>query len=314
MNHWQLGRNEIPSALWIYSSFDALAWLGKKKWIPLFLSLVNRVLDIFPQLQTWILKKPHRLLQLEHELPRLITIVDWLLHHPKPNIYLRQLSLPAIDTKFIEHHQKVLSEWFDLCLPEYAINKEMSATHHFALRYGFLEKPQLVRFRILDKSLYLHGLSDLSITTEAFTFLDLPVKTVFVIENDINALTFPDYPNALILFGCGYGFDFLSLTHWLNEKQVFYWGDIDTHGFAILNQFRKAIPNAQSLLMNEQTLLHHRAHWTKEAKPRTAALTHLYPVELNLYKALQENHFGEQVRLEQEYINYEYMLKQSIHL
>ena len=80
----------------------------------------------------------------------------------------------------------------------------------FAIRYGFLDKPELIRFRILDPSLYLHNLSDITITTQDFARLNLPVETVFVTENDINALTFPGYYKAIVLFGRGYGFDFLA--------------------------------------------------------------------------------------------------------
>ena len=29
---------------------------------------------------------------------------------------------------------------------------------------------------------------------------------------------------------------------WLLEKEIYYWGDIDTHGFAIFNQLRGFLP------------------------------------------------------------------------
>ncbi len=40
----------------------------------------------------------------------------------------------------------------------------------------------------------------------------------------------------MVLFGSGYGFEFLSNVLWLAKLNIYYWGDIDTHGFAILNQ------------------------------------------------------------------------------
>ncbi|MGI6299138.1 MAG: Wadjet anti-phage system protein JetD domain-containing protein [Saccharofermentanales bacterium] len=42
-----------------------------------------------------------------------------------------------------------------------------------------------------------------------------------------------------MIFGAGYGFDHLASASWLNQKDIYYWGDIDTHGFAILNQLRR---------------------------------------------------------------------------
>jgi hypothetical protein len=36
---------------------------------------------------------------------------------------------------------------------------------------------------------------------------------------------------------------------------VLYWGDLDTHGFAILDELRAHCPHAESLLMNRATFL-----------------------------------------------------------
>lgn len=64
-------------------------------------------------------------------------------------------------------------------------------------------------------------------------------------------------PRAMVIFGAGYGFDNLAEARWLGMLEIHYWGDIDTHGFAILNQLRKYFPHAQSLLMDRETLLAH---------------------------------------------------------
>lgn len=161
INHRQLGRNRLPVALLIHSAEAAAAWLGKKRKLQIFLALANQLLNRFPKLQPWVLKKPHLLIENIGNLQGLMAVVEWLEQNPKPNKYLRQLNLPGIDTKFIERHKKLLSEWLDLMLPAEAINSHSN----FAVRYGFLDKPELIRVRILDPSLYLHNLSDLTITT-----------------------------------------------------------------------------------------------------------------------------------------------------
>jgi hypothetical protein len=48
---------------------------------------------------------------------------------------------------------------------------------------------------------------------------------------------------------------------WLRECEVLYWGDIDTHGFRILDQLRAVHPHVESVLMDEETLLAHRDAW-----------------------------------------------------
>lgn len=304
INHRQLGRNKIPVAIILPSLGDAIRWLNKSKEAQLFGKLATHLLEIFPVLEPWVLKNPHNLLQNKENIPRFIAIIKWVSANPRPGIYLRQITLPGIDTKFFEQHKKTLAEWLDLQLPAEGIDPEQRGLSRFEARFGFKEKPVQVRFRILDRALYLCGLSDLTLTSDEFCALNLPVKTIFITENDINGLAFPDYPNSIVIFGRGYGFDFLHHAQWLKDKKVYYWGDIDTHGFAILNQCRHALPQVQSMLMNEDTLLSHKEHWTCENRGSIAQLKLLTADELRLYQALQNNEFGSNVRLEQEFVNY----------
>jgi hypothetical protein len=44
----------------------------------------------------------------------------------------------------------------------------------------------------------------------------------------------------------------------VQEVDVHYWGDLDTHGFAILHSLRAWLPQTQSFLMDRQTLAEHR--------------------------------------------------------
>ena len=83
-----------------------------------------------------------------------------------------------------------------------------------------------------------------------------------------------------------------------------YWGDIDTHGFAMLDKLRSRFPTAQSLLMDEATLLAHRALWVREERPFIGALTQLSEAEGRLFEDLKTNRFADRVRLEQERITY----------
>ena len=44
----------------------------------------------------------------------------------------------------------------------------------------------------------------------------------------------------MVIFGAGYGFEMLAgADWWLQVVGFIYWGDIDTHGFAILDQLRR---------------------------------------------------------------------------
>lgn len=311
INHRIIGTNEIPAAIWIDTLEDALALLGKRRAADQFAALVELTVDKQPELIPWLTRRPLRALELAEDWPRLLEIVAWLLRHPRPAIYLRQIDLPGVHSKFIEGHRGVLAELLDLVLPEEAIDATRTGVGGFCRRYGFLDKPSRVRFRVLDPNIrLLPGAADqdITLTQSAFASLDLPVATVFITENEINFLAFPDVPDALVVFGAGYGIDNLATAPWLHQKDIFYWGDIDTHGFAILNQLRGFLPHVVSFLMDQQTLLAHRALWGIEMQPETGALTRLNSEECILYEQLSQNHWGERVRLEQERIRFDLLL------
>jgi hypothetical protein len=96
--------------------------------------------------------------------------------------------------------------------------------------------------------------------------------------------------------------DLLSDVAWLKDREIHYWGDIDTHGFAMLDRLRAMLPAARSLLMDRETLLAHRTLWVQEAVPHIGPLLRLTNAERSLFEDLQYGRFGEQVRLEQERI------------
>ncbi|QEP44875.1 hypothetical protein D5085_18100 [Ectothiorhodospiraceae bacterium BW-2] len=310
VNHRVLGNNEIPAAIWIDQLADALDLIGKRRAADQFASLLELTEERCPELLPWLAKRPLRALALTEEWPRLLEIIAWLLKHPRPAIYLRQIDLPGVHTKLIEGHRGVLAELLDLVLPEDSIDKNHTGINGFCRRYGFLDKPSRVRFRLLDSNIQLLPVAaeqDITLTEATFASLALPVSKVFITENEINFLAFPDISMAMVIFGAGYGFDNLAAVPWLHEKELYYWGDLDTHGFAILNQLRGLLPHVASFLMDQQTLLAHKALWGVERQPNTGALMRLNSEESLLYDQLRQNYWGEQVRLEQERIGFDFL-------
>ena len=130
------------------------------------------------------------------------------------------------------------------------------------------------------------------------------MRRVFITENEVNFLAFPALPDSLVVFGAGYGFAAFAGADWLQHCAVHYWGDIDTHGFAILDQLRASLPHAQSLLMDEATLLTHRAHWGEEPSPLLRDLPRLTAAEAALFDRLRQHAWRPQLRLEQERIGF----------
>ena len=310
VNHRVLGANRIPSAIWIDTLEQALGLIGKHRAAERFAAMVERTRETRAELIPWLTKRPLRALALAEEWPQLLAIVDWLSKHPRPEVYLRQVDLPGVHTKLIEGHRTVLAELFDLVLPEEAIDATHTGAFGFCRRYGFLDKPARVRFRMLDPTVRLLPMAsdqDITLTQAAFSSLAPPVTTVFITENEINFLAFPNVRDSMVIFGAGYGFANLATVHWLQEKNILYWGDIDTHGFAILNQLRGFFPHTVSFLMDRETLLAHRQFWGSEPQPQTGDLLRLTTEEQALYDQLRQHTWGVSVRLEQEKIGFRYL-------
>lgn len=312
INHPVLGNNDIPSAIWVDTLDDAFELIGKIHSAGQFRTLVILTSEQQPELLPWLARRPLKALELESVWPQLLGVVSWLSKNPRPGIYLRQIDLAGVHSKFIEEHRGVLGELFDLVVPEVAIDARFSGSGGFCRRYGFLDKPVRVRFRLLDPDIPLlspRSDQDLVITQEAFADLDLPISTVFITENEINFLAFPQVAGSMVVFGGGYGFAHLTAASWLQQKNIHYWGDIDTHGFAILHQLRGHFPHAESLLMDRATLMAHQLVWGTEVQPKISSLPGLNQQENRLYQELCNNTLGNLLRLEQEKIGYEWLVE-----
>jgi len=132
----------------------------------------------------------------------------------------------------------------------------------------------------------------------------IAVARVFITENEINGLAFPDVAESIVIFGLGYGLDRLSDIRWLKGRPLHYWGDIDTHGFAMLDRVRAIFPAAESFLMDRETLCEHSHFWVRETAPYAGELGRLNKAEQALYDDIRFHRLGDQVRLEQERIGF----------
>ena len=304
------GTNAVPAEIWIDSHQACLAVIGRQRELVRFGVLVDDCRLREPTLMAWLSKRPLQALALADEWRRLLAIVAWCRRHPLPGVYVREVDIPGVHSKFIDQHRGVLTELLNLALPAEAVNASANGATQFARRYGFREKPQRIRFRVLDPTLVLMtgGFAhDITLDSGSFAVLDPPVSRVFITENEINFLAFPATTGAIAIFGAGYGFEALREASWLHRCRVFYWGDIDTHGFAILHQLRGQLPHVESFLMDRATLLNFAALHGKEDKPTQSDLARLNVDERALYDDLRDNRLGLNLRLEQEQIGFEWV-------
>ncbi len=290
------GTNSIPCRAWLDGYHEAWALLKAGPDVRRLTELIEAARGT--RLIPWLTGHPMRALRLAGAWDKLLATVRWIEQRQAPGMYLRQVDVPGVDTKFIERHRGVLTELLDAQLDPSRVE---ATAPDFAARYGFLRRPGYVRFRVAGG---FRGFSELSVRTNEFTAAPDGITRAYVIENEITYLAFPVPAAAMAILGGGYAVPVLEPLGWLTGLDVVYWGDIDTHGFAILNRLRHHLPHARSMLMDRVTLLGHRDHWLTEPSPTAAALDRLDWAESALYADLISNAYAPSVRLEQERISF----------
>jgi hypothetical protein len=58
---------------------------------------------------------------------------------------------------------------------------------------------------VLDRSLAVGGLLDVATPAAQFASLAMPARRIFITENEVNGLAFPDVAEGIVVFGLGYG-------------------------------------------------------------------------------------------------------------
>jgi hypothetical protein len=294
-----IGVNLIPGRAWVDGYEQAWALLGAAGEIRRLTELGEQTTAACPRLVPWLASHPVRALGLAADWPKLLATVAWIDQRQTPGMYLRQMDVPGVDTKFIERHKGVLTDLLDQQLDAARIDPD---TRDFEGRFRFRRKPAYVRFRCERRS--ESGFTELSVRADELSAPPPGTTRAYIVENEITYLAFPLAPGAIVILGGGYAVPVLESVAWLPALDVVYWGDIDTHGFAILNRLRHHVPQARSILMDRATLLAHRDQWVREPVPVSATLGQLNHEEQSLYRALVTAEFGPGIRLEQERVSF----------
>ncbi|MEU2916390.1 Wadjet anti-phage system protein JetD domain-containing protein [Streptomyces massasporeus] len=299
------GRNNLPS-----NTVPVRAWVDTRDllWtlldvtaeVELFHTLREQTAQHASDLARWMADHPMKVLAHAPAWHRLVRTACWIRDHTAEPVYLREIDIPGVDTKFIETNKAILAEFLDHVLPEGRIDT-CAPKSDLVARYGFRAKPAYIRLRYLGD--FPLPFSELTVRAQELSTRPPGVRTVFVLENEITYLSLPPVPDAIAILGSGYAAALLRHLTWLNDVGLYYWGDIDTHGFAILNQVRGLFPHTTSLLMDRTTLLSHEAHWGEEKTQAPDGLPHLTPEEAQLAQDLRNGTYRPHLRLEQERIS-----------
>ena len=239
-------------------------------------------------------------------------VLTWFVDHPKSGLYLRQLPIEGVDTKWFTEPRKKVVQRLLVAIREAKESVPLMAESSEALDpdttfetvCGLKPLPKLIRGRLLDEvdQKLFYGLSDLSLPLDEWAQLPLYPEIVFISENLQTGLAFEAHPKSVVFFGLGAGVTQLAAIPWVRTARIIYWGDIDTYGLEILAHLRSVLPQTESVMMNRQTLEAFRGLAVAENRQASGAhVEHLRENEREVFDALKVGDLA-RLRLEQERI------------
>ncbi len=206
---------------------------------------------------------------------------------------LRLLAVAGNDSKFFERHHSLLKalldERFDGETSRQGLHAFLGASpdgEHWVLVAPLADG--LLPFRRQR------------VTTTELQATTLPCQRILLVENErsLHQLPMP-VADTIAILGSGLNLSWLAAP-WLRQRQVAYWGDLDTWGLAMLATARQHLPQLQALLMDQASFDAHAHKAVAEPIHATDFAWGIQPpAEAKLMQYLRSLEKG---RLEQEFL------------
>ncbi|MCL2612387.1 MAG: DUF2220 family protein [Nocardioidaceae bacterium] len=227
----------------------------------------------------------------------LLTVADWYLQDPTraaSGVTPRQVPLPGVHAKWLQARTAGV----------------LALTGLDTL--GLLPRhPARIHFTYLDPDHRAagHRWHDSATVGDAFKPAYQPT-VVLISENKDTAIHFPPISGGVAVEGDGFGGKTAAAFPWLAEApRLFYWGDVDAHGYEILNGYRADGLPVTSILMDAATYKAYEPYGTntdkynvplKPGSPKP--LLHLTDAERTVYETVLDPANTGHRRIEQERI------------
>jgi hypothetical protein len=302
LNWRKLGAISVPAQVTFSDAASVARQAGTAKRWQLLIERVDVLVRAYPGLGTdtgWAQAAATVAAWDQADFVRLLSLLAWAQANPDSGLYLRQLPLVDIDTKWVEPRTGAITP---------ILQSVLRRTGDLHGTLGLRKAPDPIRMRLLDPALraQLGHAEDLQMPARQWSAaFKEPPSRLLIVENLATGLAIPDMPNTAVAMRLGNNVSALQGVSWCGQAQVVYWGDIDTWGLHILSRARDCFPAVRSVLMTEEVLLAHRHLWTRETSQATGAANNLTVEEAQLLQKLKSDAFGERhVRLEQERLHW----------
>lgn len=185
--------------------------------------------------------------------------IRYFVTHPQCDLYIRQLPIEGVDTKWVGKHLPELTKTLSIIVEDdgdfYALTGVRRPDH---LNH--------VMVRILCPELrkQVAGLDHLDVPVSAVAKWSMRPNKVFFVENLESGLALGDLDGTIAFIGKGNAATSLAAIDWVAQTPCYYWGDLDTHGLAIFARMKARLPQLMPLLMDAPTLARYKALWVTE--------------------------------------------------
>ncbi|MBL3590715.1 MAG: hypothetical protein JMN24_13080 [gamma proteobacterium endosymbiont of Lamellibrachia anaximandri] len=206
---------------------------------------------------------------------------------------LRTLSIAGCDSKFFERNRTLVGKLLELRFGQQVIEQGLE---HFL---GALDESEHWLL-VAPLEVGLLPFKQQRVRSSELGQTPLPGSHLLIVENERSLYQLPSLPNTIAILGAGLNLSWMQAA-WIRNKNIAYWGDIDTWGLSMLATARSYQPTLTPVLMDEQTF----EYCNKEkavAEPVTAGESipsKLIEQEKALYLRLCRSEKG---RLEQEFL------------
>jgi len=303
----RLGTQTLPAALSLPNANAVAAWCGQTRRWTRARERFDVVLGRWPVLLEQPGLSRHFDVLADYSdanFQRLLAVVGWFLANPDSNLYVRQLPIEGVHTKWVESRMPLITNLLVLVRGDEPMSDFFQVT-------GLRRALHRIRLRVLCPMLRenLGGLRDIEAPLEELAALHLRPDAVLVVENLESGVALPDMPGVVALMGLGHSVSLLGSLPWLSGVPAIYWGDIDTHGLVILSKARRIFPDIRAVLMDEPTLTRFAEFAVEEPSQHAASeLLELTSAERALFDGLRSGAWGTRLRLEQERLAWPHVL------
>ena len=238
----------------------------------------------------------------QDELQLLLKLLPQLQAGMGRGCYLRALPITFVDTKFIESNLAIIEAIVAALVDEHVQHIGLLAWLHCQ------QKPQdwlLVKPLCEQTRCQLGGLPLLRLSSDTLQTFALPARNILVVENEQSCLALGTVGHTIAVAGGGRNVGWMQ-AHWLADKNVGYWGDIDSAGLAILSDVRSKLSCVTPLMMDEQTVATFAERMVPEPDSGCKPPMALTAAELALWHDLRAERYANS-RLEQERLPMEYV-------